>query len=142
MFEKRYLGNRLTAVLMLLAVAAVAAISGNSYLKMRNPAPEVDRLVPQEGFERRMLSDWFDGLRDTPADTPVFVQEGAEPGGTVLVLGGTHANVPAGVMAAVVMLENAFVERGRMIFEPYDIMMARTHTFPLVAHPLTFGFKT
>jgi len=142
MFEKRYLGNRLTAGLMLLAVAAVAAIAGSSYLQMRNPPPEVDRLVPHAGFERRMLSDWFDGLRDTPADTPVFVQVGEEPGGTVLVLGGTHANEPAGVIAAVVMLERAQVQRGRLIIAPYANMMARTHTFPQDAHPQTFSFET
>jgi hypothetical protein len=142
MFEKRYLGNRLTAGLMLLAMAAVAAIAGNSYLKMRNPPPEVDRLVPHEGFEQRMLSDWFEGLRDTPADTPVFVQAGEEPGGTVLVLGGTHANEPAGVIAAVVMLERADVERGRLIIAPFANMMARTHTFPQDAHPQTFSFET
>jgi len=142
MFDKRYLGNRLTAGLMLLAVAAVAAIAGNSYLQMRNPPPEVDRLVPHQGFEQRMLSDWFDGLRDTPADTPVFVQTGEEPGGTVLVLGGTHANEPAGVIAAVVMLERAHVERGRLIIAPFANMMARTHTFPQDAHPQTFSFET
>lgn len=142
MFEKRYIGTRLTATLMLVAVAAVTAVSGHSYMQMRNPAPEIDRVVPQEGFEHRMLSHWFGGLAGTPADTDVYVQDSGEPGGTVLVLGGTHANEPAGFIAAVVMLETAKVTRGRLIIAPYANMMSRTHTFPQDAHPQTFGFET
>ena len=142
MFEKRHIGSRLTATLMLVAVAAVTAVSGHSYMKMRNPAPGIDRVVPQAGFEQHMLSDWFEGLRDTPGDTPVYIQEGEEEGGTVLVLGGTHANEPAGFIAAVVMLEQARMQRGRLIIAPYANMMARTHTFPQDAHPQTFSFET
>ncbi len=78
----------------------------------------------------------------TPADTDVYIQAGDEPGGTVLVLGGTHANEPAGVIAAVVMLERAAVKRGRLIIIPYANMMARSHTFPQDAHPQTFSFTT
>jgi predicted deacylase len=109
---------------------------------MRDPGPEVDRVVPQEGFVHRRLSDYSPGLLGTPADTDVYVQEGEQPGGTMLVLGGTHANEPAGVVAAVVLLENAVVERGRLIIAPYANLMARTHTFPQDAHPQTFGFAT
>ena len=142
MFEKKFIGSRLTATLMLVAVAAVTAVSGHIYMQMRNPAPEIDRVVPQENFEHHMLSDWFEDLRGTPGDTPVYIQEGEEPGGTVLVLGGTHANEPAGFIAAVVMLEQAKVTRGRLIIAPYANMMSRTHTFPQDAHPQTFGFET
>ena len=121
---------------------AVAALSGRSYLQMRSPAPDVDRVVPHQGFVKKQLSDYFDGVRDTPADTDIYIQAGAEPGGTVLVLGGTHANEPAGFIAAVVMLERAAVSRGRLIIVPYANMMARSHTFPQDAHPQTFSFKT
>ena len=142
MFEKRYLASRLTATVLLLAAVAVAAVSAHRYLAMRDPAPHIDRVVPHAGFEKRRLSDWFDGLAGTPMDTDVYVQEGAEPGGTVLVLGGTHANEPAGVVAAVVLLERADVQRGRLIVVPYANPMARTHTFPQDAHPQTFRFFT
>ncbi len=142
MFEKRYLASRLTATLLLVASVAVAAVSASSYLEMRYPDPDVDRVVPHEGFVHKRLSDYFDGIRDTPADTDVYIQEGAEPGGTVLILGGTHANEPAGMVAAVVLLERADVKRGRLIIAPYANMMARTHTFPQDAHPQTFHFET
>lgn len=142
MFEKRYLASRLTATLLLVASVAVAGVSAHSYLEMRYPDPDVDRVVPHTGFVHKRLSDYFDGIKDTPADTDVYIQEGAEQGGTVLILGGTHANEPAGMVAAVVLLERADVSRGRLIVAPYANMMARTHTFPQDAHPQTFHFET
>jgi len=142
MFETQNRASRITATVMLLAVVAVAAVSARSYLQMRSPPPGVDRVVPHEGFVKKHLSDYFDGIEDTPADTDVYIQAGAQPGGTVLVLGGTHANEPAGVIAAVVLLERARVERGRLIIVPYANMMGRSHTFPQDAHPQTFSFTT
>ena len=142
MFEKRYIGTRLTAALILLGALAVTAISAKSYLHMQDPGEDVDRVAPAAGFEHRRLSDYFAGLAGTAGDTDVYVQHGPEAGGTVLVLGGTHANEPAGVIAAVVLLERARVEQGTLIIVPYANMMARTHTFPQDAHPQTFGFET
>jgi hypothetical protein len=127
---------------MLVLVIALTAISGQSYIRMYNPGPDIDRVVPHEGFEHKRLSDWFESLAGTAADTDIYVQEGEEPGGTVLILGGTHANEPAGMVAAVVILETADVKRGRLIIAPFANPMARTHTFPQDAHPQTFGFTT
>jgi hypothetical protein len=142
MFEKRNIGSKYTATAMLVFALVIVAISGKSYLEMRTPATGVDRVVPHAGFTHKMLSDYFDGIKGTPADTDVYIQEGAEPGGTALILGGTHANEPAGVIAAVVMLERANVSRGRLIIVPYANMMGRSHTFPQDAHPQTFSFNT
>jgi len=142
MFEKKNMASNFTATALLLAVVAVAAVSARSYLEMRSPPPGVDRVVPHEGFVKQRLGDYFDGVRDTPADTDVYIQSGEEPGGTVLILGGTHANEPAGVIAAVVLLERAEVKRGRLIIVPYANMMGRSHTFPQDAHPQTFSFRT
>lgn len=142
MFEKRNMASRLSATLMLLVALAVAAVSGKSYLAMRSPGPDIDRVVPHAGFEHKKLSDYFAGLKDTPADTDVYIQNGEETGGTLLVLGGTHANEPAAFVAAVLMLENVKVTRGRVIMVPYANMMGRSHTFPQDAHPQTFSFET
>ncbi len=142
MFEKKNMASVYTATAMLVFAVAIAAISGKSYLEMRTPGPGIDRVVPHQGFVQKQLSDYFEGIKGTPADTAVYIQEGAEPGGTMLVLGGTHANEPAGVIAAVVMLERADVRRGRLIIVPYANMMGRSHTFPQDAHPQTFSFNT
>ena len=58
------------------------------------------------------LSDFSPGLKGTPGDTNVFVLEGREPGGKALLMGDTHANEPAGMLAAVIFIENAVVEKG------------------------------
>ena len=142
MFEKRNIASVYTATLMLLAAVVIAVVSGRSYMEMRTPGPDIDRLVPHAGFTQKQLGDYFEGISGTPADTPVFIQEGAEPGGTILILGGTHANEPAAATAAVLMLERAIVSRGRLIIVPYANMMGRTHTFPQDAHPQTFHFET
>lgn len=142
MFEKKNMASVYTATMMLVVAVVIAVISGRSYLEMRTPAAGVDRVVPHAGFVQKKLSDYFEGIKDTPADTDVYIQEGTEAGGTMLVLGGTHANEPAGVIAAVVMLERAAVSRGRLIIVPYANMMGRSHTFPQDAHPQTFGFTT
>ena len=142
MFQKRHIGNRVTATLILMAALVVTAYAGQSYRWMSSPPSYVDRVVPAPGFTHHRLSEWFTDLEGTPADTDVYIQEGKEAGGTMLVLGGTHANEPAGFVAAVVMLETAQVQKGRMIIAPYANMMSRTHTFPQDAHPQTFGFET
>src|SRR5512140_3061401 len=90
------------AVLALSAVAALAVAP--SFTRMR----AVDRLVPGPGVTRVVpLSSYHAGLKGTPGETDVYVLEGAEPGGAVLVLGGTHGDEPAGYLAAVVLVERA-----------------------------------
>jgi hypothetical protein len=142
MFEKRNMASVYTATLMLIAAFVVAFISGKSYMSMRSPAPGVDQVVPHEGFVLKKLSDYSDSIKGTPADTDIYIQQGDEAGGVVLVLGGTHANEPAAATAAVVMLETAAVKRGTLIIAPYANPMGRTHTFPQDAHPQTFSFVT
>jgi len=138
MFEKKNIASAYSAIGMLIFTAVIAFASGSSYLKMRNPDMNVDRIVAQEGFSKTKLSSYFDGIKDTPADTDVYIYKGEEEGGTVLVLGGTHANEPATATAAVLMLENVKVKKGRLIVVPYANMMGRSHTYPQDAHPQTF----
>jgi hypothetical protein len=65
-----------------------------------------------------MLSSWLPALAGTPGDTSVFVLEGEEPGGTLVVVGGTHENEIAGVFAATALVETARVRRGRLVVVP------------------------
>ncbi|MCP4274137.1 MAG: succinylglutamate desuccinylase, partial [Gammaproteobacteria bacterium] len=142
MFELRNMATAYTATGMLIFAIIITVISGKSYLEMRTPSEGIDQVVPHEGFIKKRLSDYFEDLKETAADTDIYIQEAEEPGGTVLVLGGTHANEPAGVIAAVVMLERSALKQGRLIIVPYANMMGRSHTFPQDAHPQTFGFST
>jgi predicted deacylase len=64
------------------------------------------------------LSHFLPNLEGTAADTAVFYLEGREPGGKVLVIADTHSNEPEGILAALVMIENAVVEKGTLIIIP------------------------
>ncbi len=131
-------GSPLTAVILCAFVAAACWFSAQSFMSMWTP----DTVYPAPGFEKHMLSEWEPALKDTHGDTPVFVQKGEEEGGTVFVMGGTHPNEPAGYMSAVVFLERAKVNRGRMIVMPFANMSAFTHNSPQDAAPQRIHFTT
>ena len=135
--EYRVKGTKATAFILCTLCALVCLYSAVQFLAMRKP----DLLLPAEGFQKHMLSEWEPALKDTNMDTSVYIQEGAEPGGTVYVQGGIHANEPAGFMAAIVLLENASVRKGRLIIAPFINNSARTHNSPQDAAPQSFKIK-
>ncbi len=65
------------------------------------------------------LSDYLPALANTPGDTPIYVMKGDGEGGTLLLLGGTHGNEIAGVMAATLVVERGAVSRGTVIVIPH-----------------------
>jgi len=90
----------------------------------------------------KRLSDYSSAVAGTPGDTAVYVLEGKEPGGTVFVAGGTHGNEIAGIMAAVVMVERARLERGRLIVVPHANNSAITDTDPERPGPPAITLET
>ncbi len=130
-------GIRALAVVVLVIVACV--IAGLEFTAMWAP----DEFHPSVGLTRRgLLSDYFPPLKNTRADASVFVFEGAERGPAVLVLGGTHPNEPAGLVAATVILENVQVRAGRLIVVPQACASGFTCTDPLEGTPRTFAIPT
>jgi hypothetical protein len=85
-----------------------------------------------------LLSDGVPELRGRGGDTPVFELAGSEAGGTLLVLGGTHGTEIAGMLAAVMLVENARVPRGKLIVVPQSNRSGFTHTEPMEAYLHTF----
>jgi hypothetical protein len=125
-------------VLSALALA-VCFFSGREFASMR----AVDEIHPGPGLTAaRLLSDWFPPLRGTPGDTPVFVFQGAAAGSTVLVLGGTHPNEPAGYIAAVVLAENIRASKGKVIVIPRANASGFTHSDPQEASPQRYEIPT
>ena len=119
--------NTITACLCLVLAVAIMAYSGMNFLAARElPLPEWGPSVT----EVKMLSEWFDGLEGTNGDTPVYVLEGKKPGGSMLILGGTHANEVSGYMSAFTFIENAVVEEGTVYVIPYTNHSAMTHNDP------------
>lgn len=135
-WDINFRGTRLTALLLILLAGGVAFLGAQQFMVMWEP----DVVVPAPGFEEHMLSEWFEGIKDTPADTPVYIQSGEEPGGTVLILGGTHPNEPSSSLTAVLFLERAQMETGRLIVIPFGNAMAFTHNSPQEASPQKISF--
>src|SRR3546814_10913089 len=60
----------------------------------------------------------------------------------MLLLGWNHPQDISGLMAAVLVIENATVERGRLIVIPQSNRSGFTHTDPLEAFAHTFTIET
>jgi hypothetical protein len=119
--------------------AAVVFIAGRSFLSMRRDEP----IMPSAGLsEKKQLSDYLPSLRGGRGDTSVYVYRGEQKGGTLLVLGGTHADEPAGWVTAVVLAENIRVRRGAVIIVPRANHSAFSHSDPQEASPQTFAVST
>ena len=132
--------DRLQRGLFLLAVAAaVALVTGREFVAQRAPAP-VKRGPGVTAVWR--LSDFLPTLKDTRGDTEVFLLAGRQPGGTVLVLGGAHANEPAGYLTAVTLVENVVMGAGRLIVIPTTNASGFTAGDPQEASPPAFSLAT
>ncbi len=119
--------HHITATICLAAAVVIMVVTGINFLEARNvPYPEWGPSVT----EVRMLSEWNPYLEGTNGDTPVYVLEGEEEGGTMLILGGTHGNEPAGYLAATVFIETAEIEKGTVYVIPYANHSAMTHNDP------------
>lgn len=131
--------HRLRAWVLLAGAAVIAVCAGSIFLDMHEPEP----IVAGPGVTmQRSLSDYAPSLAGTPADTPVFILEGKEPGGTLLLLGGTHPQEISGLMGAVLMIENAVPAKGRVIVMPQANRSGFTHTDPLEGFPHIYTIDT
>jgi predicted deacylase len=88
------------------------------------------------------LSEFSPGLEGTTADTLVFVLQGKEPGGKALLMGNTHANEPEGMLAALLFIENAVIEKGTVYVIPFFNNSGSRNTRPGDGYPLYFDVPT
>ncbi|MCX6551108.1 MAG: succinylglutamate desuccinylase/aspartoacylase family protein [Acidobacteria bacterium] len=139
-------GRSSLLALLLVVVAGVLAIEAAreaAQIAIPSIPPETHDVRPGPGVKTRALSDYLPGLAGTPGDTPVYVLEGPEPGGTAFVAGGTHANEIAGIMTAIVLVEHGKVRRGRLLVVPHANNSAVSWQDPkMPTGPRTFTVKT
>jgi predicted deacylase len=88
------------------------------------------------------LGEYFAGLRGTTNDCNVYSLEGKEPGATMLILGGTHPEEPAGRLVAWMLAENAIMQKGRLIVVLSANRSATTVTRVSGAYPPDFTIPT
>jgi len=135
---KMIAGTKKTAiVLLVLSVLAVAAVT-----------PDFRRMHVEEPIRKgpgvteiKQLSDYFAKLKGTNGDTAVYVMDSGKPGGTVLVLGGTHPNEPSSFLSALLLIENARPVKGRMLIVPRANNSGFSHTDYTEGAPQQFTLK-
>jgi predicted deacylase len=118
----------------------LAVLAGLSFHRSRHlPEP----VVVGPGISRVVrLGDYFAPIEGTVNDLNVYVLEGKEPGGSVLLLGGTHPEEPAGRLAAWIFAENAVLARGRIFVILSANRSASTVTRLGGAYPPDFTIPT
>jgi len=124
-------------VLILLAVSILGGIPLYKHRYFRIPViagPGVTKVIK--------LSEFVPSLKETMADSDVFILEGKEPGAKVLIMANTHANEPAGLLATIIMIENAVVEKGTLYIIPEFNSSAGRNTKPGDGYPLYFDIPT
>jgi predicted deacylase len=135
--------SRLVIVRKLLISACgvlLLVTSGVSFHRHRHLAEPV---VLSEGVTTvRRLGDYFAGVAGSINDSNVYIFEGASPGGTMLLIGGTHPEEPASRLAAWLFAENAVMEEGRLIVVLSANRSASTVTRPGGAYPPDFTIPT
>lgn len=106
--------TRLNAVKLIAVAAAVAAIavSGKEFKDMWN-FKEPSVIGPQTVV--KTLSDYEPTMKGSTNDSNIYIIDSGKPGGTVMVLGGTHPEEPASNISTALLLENAKLDKGRMI---------------------------
>jgi hypothetical protein len=127
-----------------LAIGALAvvflSVSGKSFYDHRHLQEPV---VMGPGVTRvAKLSDYNPTIRGSANDANLYFLEGREPGGTIFVFGGTHAEEPAGRLAAWLLVERATITRGRLVVALSANRSASTVTRPSAAYPATFTIPT
>jgi predicted deacylase len=116
------------------------AASGASFYRSRTLAEPVVLGPGVTGV--RTLGSYFAPVAGTANDCHVFFLDGREPGATMLVLGGSHPEEPAGRLAAWILAENAAVEKGRLIVVVSANRSATTVTRLGGAYPPDFSIRT
>ena len=118
-------GSKKTALVLLAAALLVVAAVTPEFQRMHKEEP----IRKGPGVtEIKQLSHYFANLRGTNGDTAVYVMDSGKPGGTVLLLGGTHPNEPSSMLSAVLLIENARPAKGRMIIIPRANNSGFSHT--------------
>lgn len=130
----------LSAVAILVCAALVGGIAGTSFYTKRHFKEDI--VTGPNVTEVFKLSRYNPNLEGTIGDSDVYVLKGEKEGGSLVVLGSTHANEPSGHMAGIILEENAKVEAGTIYVIPNINNSALTHNDPLDGSPQYMHFTT
>ena len=119
---------------------ALMAFAGASFYQSRHLKEPV---VLSAGVTHvKKLSEYFSGIKGTINDSNVYILEGSKPGGTILILGGSHPEEPGGRLTTWIFTESAVVDKGRLIIINSANRSATTVTRLGGAYPPDFSIPT
>lgn len=90
----------------------------------------------------KMLSDYNPFLKGTNGDSKVYVLDSGKPGGTFIIMGGSHPTEPGGLLAAVMFVENAVVTEGKVLVVPHSNNSGFSTCEPGLGHVPYFHLTT
>jgi hypothetical protein len=131
--------HHIMAVVLLVGVGLVCALTAREFMTMNRR----DEIIAGPGVKNvGALSNYLGNLAGTSSDASVYYLESDKPGATVLVLGGTHPNEPAGFITAVVLTEHVKPLQVRLIVIPQVCASGFTCTDPLEGYPQSFSLES
>jgi len=131
--------SKFISSLLLLFILVICFLSALKFLSMQKK----EAIFPSEELtSRKMLSSYFQSLKNTRGDTEVYIYDGQEKGGNLFIMGGAHPNEPAGFITAVLLIENIQVTKGKIIIVPRGNSSAFTHSDPQEGNPQRYSFET
>ncbi len=132
--------TRKIKIIMVTLIGIITAIAGIQLYQHRHYDIPI---VAGPGVTKvSKLSDYHEGIKGTMADTNVFFMEGGEEGGTMLVIANTHSNEIVAGLTAFMIVENAVVEKGRLIVIPQFNNSGGRNTRAGDGYPLYFDINT
>ena len=126
--------------LVLLCVAGVVVTAGWLFREQRTYREPV--VVSESITAVKKLSDYWDGMKGSINDANVYIFDSGVPGGTALLIGGTHPEEPTAVLTPQLIVENLTVTQGRVIVIDRINTSASTVTRPGEAYPRFFSVET
>jgi hypothetical protein len=126
-------------ILVLLLVLLVSVPAAIAFIRQWQP----DVIVKGPGVVKTgKLSEYFEGIKGTANDPDYYLFEGSEPGGTMILWGGTHPVEPAAYLAPILMVENIKVTKGRVFIIPQINISSFGNTKIGIGDISSFGIKT
>ena len=128
---------KVTAFVVIGAAVATAGMLFKEHREYKEPV-----VVSPAVSEVKKLSDYSDVVKGTVNDANVYIFNSGVPGGTLLIIGGTHAEEPVANMSAQIFTENMKVTAGRVIVIDRINTSASTSTRMGEAYPRFFHVDT
>ncbi len=132
--------NIIITVLLLIIALVISFFTGREFYNFRTYQQEF--IVGANVTRVEKFSDYNPLLKGTVGDADIFVIEGAKPGPSLLILGGTHPNEPSGQLTSVLFLENIEVSQGTVYIITEANRSAFSATNPQEGSPMFYEITT